>query len=96
MTGQVPAYPRSCAWPRCKRVVPSSRLMCRGHWLALPRALRDRIWAHFVPGQDAVTCSQEYAEALCEVLAWARERQLEQDRAAERLADMQSCQGRLW
>jgi hypothetical protein len=96
MSGQAPAYPRSCFWPRCTVIVPADRLGCRGHWYALPKALRDRIWAHFVPGQDAATCSQDYAEALCEVLAWARERQLEQDRAAERLADMQCRQGSLW
>jgi|SRR5690348_2049811 hypothetical protein len=96
VSGRAPTYPRSCAWPRCKRPVPKSHLMCRGHWSALPKTLRDRIWEHFQPGQTAATCSQTYREVLCEVLAWARERQLEQDRAAERLADMQSRQGSLW
>ena len=96
VVSRAPTYPRSCAWPRCELLVPNSRLMCPPHWSALPKVLQDRIWEHYRPGQTAATCSQEYREALCEVLAWARDRQLEQDRAAERLTDMQSRQGRLW
>jgi hypothetical protein len=86
------AYPRSCFWPRCTRIVSSDRLGCRGHWYALPKALRDRILEHYRPGQNALTCSQEYREALCEVLAWARERQAEKDTEAERIAATQRLQ----
>jgi len=85
-------YPRSCFWPRCTRTVPASRLGCRPHWYALPKVLRDRIWEHYVPGQNALTCSQEYREVLCEVLAWARERQAEKDTEAERIAALQRRQ----
>ena len=96
VSSRAPAYPRSCVWPRCKRLVPKSHLMCRGHWRALPKELRDRIWEHYRPGQTAATCSQEYREALCDVLAGTQERQLEKDRTAERLADMHSRQRSLW
>jgi hypothetical protein len=54
--------------------------------------LRDRIWEHYRPGQTALTCSQEYREALCEVLAWARERQAAKDTEAERTAALQRRQ----
>jgi hypothetical protein len=26
--------------------------MCRAHWFALPRPMRDAIWAAYVPGQE--------------------------------------------
>lgn len=65
----------TCAWPYCKQVVPSSRLMCRRHWATLPKNLQDPIWAAYKPGQTAATCSPEYRQALADVLAWARERQ---------------------
>jgi hypothetical protein len=96
VSSRAPAYPRPCVWPRCKWLVPKSRLMCCGHWRALPKELRDRIWEHNRPGQTAAPCSQEYREALCDVLAGTQERQLEKDRTAERLADMQSRPGSLW
>lgn len=74
-----PAGPQSCFWPRCTRTVPDGRLGCRPHWYALPETLRARIWEHYVPGQDADTCSQEYREALRDVVVWARDRQAEKD-----------------
>jgi len=86
------AYPRSCFWPRCTRTVPANRLGCRPHWYALPKVLRDRIWATFVPGQTAATSSPEYREALREVLTWARCRQGQKDAAAERAAAAQRRQ----
>jgi hypothetical protein len=58
----------------------------------LPEALRDQIQLHYVPGQNALTCSQEYADALCEVLAWARERQAQVDTEAQRVAALQRLQ----
>lgn len=53
-----------CAAPGCRQPVPDSRLACRTHWYALPKDVRDRIWATYVPGQTAATMSDDYAQAL--------------------------------
>ena len=92
MPGRPPATRRACFWPQCDRVVPASRLGCRGHWYALPAQLRARIWEHYVPGQTAATASPEYIEALKDVLDWAVVRQAQKDAEAARLADMQRRQ----
>ena len=38
----IAAY-RRCAAPLCHVTIPGTRLMCCGHWAAVPRALRDRL-----------------------------------------------------
>ena len=56
---------RPCYWSGCGVNVPASMLMCKRHWFMLPKALRDRIWATYVPGQeDRMDQSDEYMEAL--------------------------------
>jgi hypothetical protein len=38
--------------------------MCKRHWFALPKAMRDAIWRTYRPGQcDDWLISQEYANA---------------------------------
>jgi hypothetical protein len=48
--------------------------MCKAHWFMLPKAMRDRIWATYRPGQcDDWHISHEYAEAAREAvryIAW--------------------------
>ena len=70
--------------------------MCRQDWYRLPKALRDRIWAHYVPGQTALTCSPEYRDALVAVLEYARQANAEAEAAAERAADLRRRQGVLF
>lgn len=41
-----------CHWVGCHRKVPPRMWGCRYHWMALPRVLRDRIWAAYRPGQE--------------------------------------------
>ncbi len=36
---------KTCAAMTCTAVVRPGMLMCRPHWLALPKRLRDAIWA---------------------------------------------------
>lgn len=86
----------ACFWPGCPKTVPVSRLGCRPHWLALPKALRDAIWAHYRPGQDAASCTPEYRDALHAALAYAYERNAEAGRQAERAKEMQRRQEGLW
>lgn len=62
-----------CANPRCNRRVPDHMLACREHWSELPGALRDRIWANYLPGQDVTTATPAYLEALTECIEfWTR------------------------
>lgn len=61
-----------CAAPACKLQVPQAKLMCKSHWFALPKEIRDRIWAHYKPGQTLMTASPEYLQALRDALAYLR------------------------
>ena len=39
--------------------------MCKRHWFMLPKVLRDRIWATYVPGQEnRKDPSLDYLEAM--------------------------------
>jgi hypothetical protein len=86
----------ACFWPGCPKAVPVSRLGCRPHWYALPKVLREQIWAHYRPGQDAASCTPEYRDALRAVLAYAYERNAEAAREAGRAKEMQRCREGLW
>lgn len=36
----------------CDTPVPPRIFMCKPHWFMVPKALRDAIWAAYVPGQE--------------------------------------------
>jgi len=67
-----PSTLRPCPWPRCRKPIRHAYLMCRTHWYLLPAELRARILGHYRPGQNALTCSPEYREALHDALGYAR------------------------
>lgn len=61
----------TCHWPGCKVEVPPAMWGCRSHWYALPKYLRDRIWATYRPGQEiSKNPSESYIEAAEAVQAW--------------------------
>lgn len=61
----------TCHWPGCAQAVPPAMWGCKPHWYRLPKHLRDRIWAAYVPGQEITkTPSREYIEAAQAVQAW--------------------------
>lgn len=63
-----------CHWPGCGKEVPPAMWGCKGHWFALPKHLRDRIWATYRRGQEITkTPSPEYLEAALEIQAWIAE-----------------------
>lgn len=65
----------TCHWPDCPREVPPAMWGCRQHWFALPKALRDRIWDTYRPGQEITkTPSAAYIEAAQAVQAWIADR----------------------
>ena len=64
----------TCHWTGCKVVVPPHLWGCRPHWYALPKALRDRIWATYVPGQEITKRpSKAYLAAARAVEQWIAE-----------------------
>ena len=64
----------TCHWTGCKRSVPPKLWGCKQHWYALPKHLRDRIWATYRPGQEITkTPSDAYLEAAREVQKWIKE-----------------------
>lgn len=63
-----------CHWPGCKKEVPPRLWGCKAHWFKLPKRLRDRIWATYVPGQEFTkTPSRDYVEAAQDVREWILE-----------------------
>jgi len=60
-----------CHWPGCIQRVHPRLWGCRAHWFKLPRKLRSRIWATYVPGQEETkTPSKAYLLAAKEVQHW--------------------------
>jgi hypothetical protein len=61
----------TCHWPDCEKAAPPAMWGCRAHWFSLPKALRDRIWATYRPGQEIdKKLSADYLQAAKEVQAW--------------------------
>ena len=61
----------TCHWPGCETEVPPKMWGCRPHWYRLPKTLRDKVWAAYVPGQEITkTPSAEYVEVAREVQRW--------------------------
>jgi hypothetical protein len=61
----------TCHWPGCERQVPPAMWGCKPHWFKLPKALRDRVWDAYVPGQEKrMDPSEEYLEVARDVQAW--------------------------
>lgn len=52
----------------CEAAVPPRMHMCKRHWFMVPKALRDALWAAYVPGQERrkdPTSEYRRASALC-------------------------------
>ena len=66
--------PHTCHWHNCDKQVPPAMWGCKKHWFALPKRLRNKIWAVYVPGQEATgTPSKEYLAVADEVDRWIAE-----------------------
>ena len=60
-----------CLWPGCPARVQIQLLMCRAHWFALPKRLRDPIRAAYRPGQEVdFDPSDAYMDAPIAVRDW--------------------------
>jgi hypothetical protein len=66
--------PHTCHWPGCGHEIPASLFMCKKHWFALPRALRQEIWRTYRSGQEVTKDpSREYMAAALAAVGWAHE-----------------------
>ncbi len=60
-----------CHWPGCDQQVPPAMWGCKAHWFSLPKALRDRIWRAYQPGQEVdLTPSEEYLQVADDAQKW--------------------------
>lgn len=60
-----------CHWPGCSKEVPPRMWGCSTHWFKLPKQLRDKVWAAYVPGQEInKTPSESYIAVAKEVQEW--------------------------
>ena len=67
-------HAHTCHWPGCELEVPPKMWGCRRHWYMLPKTLRNKIWAAYVPGQEVTkTPSAEYVEVAREVQRWIQD-----------------------
>jgi hypothetical protein len=65
----------TCSVGGCARQIDPSRLMCRAHWYAVPKHIRDLVWATWRSGQgafsrehkDAVRLAIDAVQARCDV-----------------------------
>jgi hypothetical protein len=65
-----------CHWPTCDRRVPLAMWGCREHWVKLPKALRDRVWEAYEPGQEIrMDASDDYLNVAYEVEEWIAHQQ---------------------
>lgn len=72
--GQGQTRSHHCHWPGCERQVPPAMWGCKTHWFKLPKALRDRIWRAYRPGQERdQRPSAEYLQVAREAEAWIRD-----------------------
>ncbi len=70
-----------CHWPGCGKQVPPAMWGCKAHWFMLPRALRNKVWATYQPGQEkTMTPSAAYLAVAKEVQTWIAQRQPSEDR----------------
>lgn len=64
----------TCHWDGCNKTCPPKMWGCKDHWFTLPKFLRDRVWASYVPGQEITkTPSFKYLAIAMLVQEWIKE-----------------------
>jgi hypothetical protein len=63
-----------CPVPGCGEQIDASRLMCRRDWYAIPKPLRDRVWATWRSGREALGADHQEAVRLAIVVSKALSR----------------------
>lgn len=63
----------TCPAPGCTIECDAGRMMCKPHWFALPKPLRDAVYATYTQGQTARTASASYMANLRSAVEYLRE-----------------------
>lgn len=74
----------------CDVPVPPSMHMCKRHWFMVPKALRDALWAAYIPGQERrqTMPSEAYIEAALACRRAVAEREQTQPTASNNPNDV--------
>lgn len=63
----------TCHAEACRTKVPPKMFMCKMHWYTLPKAMRDKVWDLYTPGQeitkDPSMAYLEHTQACIEFVA---------------------------
>lgn len=71
---KAPTRRHHCHWTGCAEPVPPAMWGCKKHWFKLPKALRDRVWRAYKPGQEIdMTPSEDYLQVADDVQRWIAE-----------------------
>lgn len=63
----------TCQWPGCTKEVSPELWGCKPHWFSLPKGIRNKLNAHYVPGQEITkTPNAEYIAAALEAQDWIK------------------------
>lgn len=74
----------NCHAVGCRLRVHPKLLMCRNHWFMVPKMIRDRVWATYVPGQEqSKTPTNEYMAAFYAAVGAVAKREGNIEAAAE-------------
>jgi hypothetical protein len=61
----------TCHADGCDLHVPPAMFMCRRHWFMLPKAMRDAVWAEYVPGQEnRMDPTDSYLDVATSAVRW--------------------------
>ena len=66
----------TCHARGCEQPVPRRMFMCRPHWFALPKPMRDAVNAAYTPGQerDLSRVTPEYLDVAMNAVNWLAQR----------------------
>ena len=65
-----------CHATNCKAAVPPEMFMCKRHWFALPKKMRDAIWREYRVGQcDDMNPSDDYCRTAKECVVFLAQKE---------------------
>lgn len=77
----------TCHWDGCEKECPPAMWGCKAHWFALPKFLRDGIWASYRPGQEIrKDPSKKYL-----VVAWMVQQWIGEFKKGRKLDEKEFC-----
>jgi hypothetical protein len=66
----------TCHARNCDVQVPPAMFMCKRHWWALPKKMRNEVWAVYVPGQeDRMDPTEEYLAVATKAVQWLADKE---------------------